>query len=138
VTGTNTHHVLLLHLLLRLLLLLLLLLQEFTHFKKEADKLHKKVALAEQDAGGNREELQHKLNKVRSLVMLAAAALVCTESCVFACAEYRCSTSSTRCAEWLPAAAAAAATSLLLCAVPAACFACGCSPQDAVPSAHVV
>jgi hypothetical protein len=45
--------------------LLLLLLQESAHFKKKADELHKRVALAEQDAGGNREELQHQLNKVR-------------------------------------------------------------------------
>jgi hypothetical protein len=41
-------------------------LQEYAHFKKKADELHKRVSLAEQDAGGNREELQHKLNKVRA------------------------------------------------------------------------
>jgi hypothetical protein len=43
-----------------------LLLQESAHFKKKADELHKRVALAEQDAGGNREELTYKLNKVRA------------------------------------------------------------------------
>jgi hypothetical protein len=32
--------------------------------KKEADELHTKVTLAQQDAGGNTEELQFKLNLV--------------------------------------------------------------------------
>jgi hypothetical protein len=56
--------------------LLLLLLQESAHFKKKADELHKRVALAEQDAGGNREELTYKLNKVRLLVSLVPVSKV--------------------------------------------------------------
>ncbi|KAF6260374.1 hypothetical protein COO60DRAFT_1700367 [Scenedesmus sp. NREL 46B-D3] len=40
--------------------------REWVHFKKKADELHRRVALAEQDAGGNRDELQHKLAKAEA------------------------------------------------------------------------
>ncbi|WIA29640.1 hypothetical protein OEZ86_012127 [Tetradesmus obliquus] len=39
---------------------------EVQRFRKKADELHKRVAAAEQDAGGNRQELQDKLAKAEA------------------------------------------------------------------------